>query len=472
MSLCSADIETCQLVTACIGLFLEECGIIDTASKGAKSSSTLLRNGDIFREIASPAFRFTGLVAFQRRINGLLRRMQYPSNGILSAWEIAFDKWLHLSKEVSTTSPDAVAERTIAEWRNYSGFLASLGGICTADQITILEEPAISGLRWIDRLSSEHHEEHLLGRYLRLSIQLLACGSVRIRETMREVLSTEISSTLYLPLFRALESELDVLFTGALEASAKGQDNETIFAEQSASLLRALVERLDSPSDLGAASSIHLGTLTLNFAKFLEGVSDVPSSLRVKIKICQLCEVITKRKEHLNLRDDVRIKNQLLEYIFSWIARPRSPRTDATAPAPGRQDDAFRVQRDLDKACLRSLAELTYRLPLQPPEGQTQTDVGASELKSQMFHMYFNRFPVLAEPRTARLGQNRPCRLAGSRRDCVHGGSRHHHSFESPQRQHRRRTEALSEHWLPRERRHTDCVRQGSVQHSCAGHRI
>lgn len=391
MSLCSADVDTCQLVTSCIGLFLEECRIIDTASGSAKSSSTLLRNGDIFREIASREFRFTGVVAFQKRIRGLLRRMQYPSGGILGAWELAFDRWLNLSRDVSTMLPETVTERTVAEWRNYSGFLASLGGICTADQAAILEEPALSGLKWIDRLSSENHEEPLLGRYLRLSIQLLACSNVRIRETMREVLSTEISSSLFQPLFKALVSELDVLFTGALEPSVKGQDSEIVFAEQSASLLRALVERLNSPSDLGAVSSIHLGSLTLNFAKFLDGVPDSGSSLKVKIKVCQLCEAVTKRKEHLNLRDDVRIRNQLLEYIFGWIARPRSPRTDAASGFGGaRQDETTRVQRDLDKACLRSLAELTYRLPLQPGDGQT--DAGTSELKSQMFHTYFNRF--------------------------------------------------------------------------------
>lgn len=386
VSLCSADIETCQLVTSCIGVFLEECRIVDTASK---SSSTLLRNGDIFGEIASRAFRFTGLVAFQKRTRGLLRRVQYPSNGILNAWEIAFDRWLHLSRDVSTTPVEAVTEKTVSEWRNYSGFLASLGGICTADQATVLEEPA-GGLRWIDRLSSENQEEALLSRYLRLSIQLLACSNVRVRETMREVLSTEVSPTLYQPLFKALESELDVLFTGALEPSVKGQDSEIIFAEQSASLLRALVERLDTPSDLGAASSVHLGALTLNFAKFLDGVSDTASSLKVKIKICQLCEAVTRRKEHLNLRDDVRIRNQLLEYIFSWIARPRSPRADGATASGVRQDEMARVQKDLDKACLRSLADLTFRLPLQPGDGQT--DAGTSELKSQMFHQYFNRF--------------------------------------------------------------------------------
>lgn len=389
VSLCAANGDTCQLVTASIHLFLEECRKIDTASEGAKSSSTLLRNFDAFKEIASRSFRFTGLVAFQKKMRSLLRQMQYPTMGILDAWEEAFDRWLYLSKEVSSLPMEHVEELTLAEWRNFSGFLASLGGICTADQASLLDEPAISGLRWIDRLSSDTYEDPLLSRYLKVSIQLLACSNVKVREAMREVLSVEISPNLFQHLFKALEVELDVLFTGALETSGKGQDSEIIFAEQAVSLLRALVERLVTPSDLGAASSVHLGQLALNFAKFLDGVPDYSSSLRVKIKVCQLCEAVTKRKEHLNIRDDVRIRNQLLEYIFSWIARPRSPRVENVL-TNGRQDEIARVQKDLDRACLRSLAELTYRLPLQPGDGQN--DVGTSEMKSQMFHTYFNRF--------------------------------------------------------------------------------
>ncbi|CAF3480713.1 unnamed protein product [Fusarium graminearum] len=386
ISLCSASITTCQLVTSCTGLFLQECSIIDKHVESAKTSAPVLRNAEVYREISSPAFRFTGLVAFQKRVRGLLRQMQFPTSGILNAWETAFDRWLYLAKDVSTSTLDVVDGRALAEWRNYSGFLASLGGICTADQAIILEEPALGGLRWIDRVSSEHSEEPLLTRYLRLSIQLLACANVRVREAMRDVLASEVSPALYYPLFRALETELEVLFTGALAPVEKDQDSEVVFAEQAASLLRALVERLESPSDLGAASSVHLGSLTLNFAKFLDGIVDTPNTLRVKIRVCHLCEVVTKRKEHLNLRDDVRIRNQLLEYIFGWIARPRSPQH-----GPGsRQDDTARVQKDLDKACLKSLADLTFRLPLQPSD--SHTDAGMSEMKSQMFHTYFNRF--------------------------------------------------------------------------------
>lgn len=397
VSLCSAEIEVCQIVTSCIGSFLEECRIIDAAACSAsKPSLALLRNADIFSEISSRTFRFTGLVAFQKRNRGLLRRLQYPSAGILNAWETVFERWLHLSKDVSLTSAESMGERAVAEWRNYSGFLASLGGICTAEQAATLEEPAVSGLRWIDRLSSDNHEEPFLNRYLRLSIQLLACTNVRIRETMREILATEVSPALYQHLFRALESELDVLFTGALEAPSRGQDNEIMFAEQAASLLRSLVERLDTPTELGAASSLHLNSLTYSFAKFLDGVPDSPNSLRVKIKICQLCEAIVKRKEHLNLRDDVRIRNQLLAYVYSWVTRPHSPRIDAGAFGQSRQDEMIRVQKDLDRACLKALAELTYRLPLQLND--STNDATTSERKMKLFESYFSRFLEVLDP--------------------------------------------------------------------------
>ncbi|KAI0484610.1 GTPase [Xylariaceae sp. FL0804] len=393
ISLCSPDIETCQLATSCIGAWNEATMMLMSATAQDKFSSLLLpKNNEVFAEIASRGFRFTGMMAFQKRTRALLRRLAYPSPGILEAWAAAFDKWIYLSKDVSMAPVDSVDERSFSEWRNLSGFLASLGGICTAEQAyTILDEPAMGGLRWIDRLVSEHHEEPVLHRYLRLSTQLLACSNVRVRETMRDVLSTEISPILYPPLFKALGSELEVLFTGALEASGKGQDGEIIFAEQAASLLKTLVERLETPSELGAsaASSIDFSSIGFSFAKFLDGVNENTTTLRVKIKIAQFCESVTRKKEHLNLRDDVRKRNQLLEYIFSWIARPRSPQSGRTQSMRS-QDEDSRIQRDLDKACLRCLAELTYRLPLQPGEGQS--DAGTSELKSQLFHTYFNRF--------------------------------------------------------------------------------
>ena len=390
--LCSADIETCQILTACVGLLCEETVMVDAAYDSTKSSSTIMRNIEVYQELSSRDFRFTGLVAFQKRVRSLLRRMRHPSVAILSAWEIVFGRWYDLSKRASSSrQAEVLDERSFIEWRNCSGFLASLAASCVSKQISVTEESGIAGLKWIDRPSQESYDETLLDRYMAQSIQLLACNNVRVREAIREVLSTEISPSLYLPLFRTLESELETLFDGPIDTSTRFSDSRIAFSEQAAALLKTIIERLGSPADMGAALSIDIGALTLNFARFLNSVSDGLHILRIKIKVCQLCEVVTRKKELLNLRHDVRIRNQLLEIMFGWIARPGSPKADNAAMADGvHRDDALKLQKDLDKACLKALSDLTFRLPLQPPDGQTDADT--SDLKSEMFHTYFNRF--------------------------------------------------------------------------------
>jgi neurofibromin 1 len=417
--LCSANIETCQLVTSCIALLCEESEVVDAAFEAPKSSPSTLRNLKVYQELSSRDFRFTGLVAFQKRVRSLLRKMAYPSAGILSAWELVFNKWFDLSKRLSSSRPaDVLDERSLIEWRNCSGFLASLAGSCIFEQASSVEESDGTILRWIDRPSMDSYDETLLDRYMMQSVQLLACSNARIREATREVLSSELCPSLYLPLFKTLESELEALFDGAHVTSSRSPDNRINFAEQAAALLRTIVEILGTPTEFGAALPIDIGALTLNFARFLNGVTDGGSPLRIKIKVCQLCEVVTRKKELLNLRHDVRVRNQLLEIIFGWIARPGSPRFDPNAITSGsRGDETLRLQKDLDKACLKALADLTYRLPLQPAEGQSDADT--SDLKSKMFHTYFNRFLSLLHFESSDNGRSEGQPSLGSREDML-----------------------------------------------------
>ncbi|KUJ23034.1 uncharacterized protein LY89DRAFT_635153 [Mollisia scopiformis] len=401
VSICSTDISVCQLVTKCIALFCQEAHLVDGSSGVAKSLTPTLRNLDVFQEISTREFRFTGLVAFQKRVRSLLRQIQHPTAGILTAWETVFDAWFKLSKQIFSRTTDSLEEKSLVEWRNYSGFLASLGGACISDQALAPEEAGLAGLKWIDRLSPESYDDTLLSRYMKQSIQLLASNNVRIREATRETLSTELSPPLYFPLFETLESELGVLFDSPRTNTSLSIESRVIFAEQAAALLKSIVERLGGPAEVGAALTIDIGGLTLNFAKFLDDVTEGASILRVKIKICQLCETVTQKKELLNLRHDVRIRNQLLEVIFGWIARPGSPKD--VPPAGARLEEMSRLQRDLDRACLKALADLTYRLPLQPAEGQTDADT--SDLKSQMFHTYFNRFLSLLNFENTEIGR-------------------------------------------------------------------
>lgn len=277
----------------------------------------------------------------------------------------------------------------LSQWRDLGGFLAALGGICTAQHTLALDEHPDTTLRWIDSPPVGDSEETLLARYLRLGIQLLGCANVKVRETMRDIFAHEVPSCLYQPLFRSLESEVEAFFTGAFAPEAeRTHDSETIFAEQAVSLLKDMVERLDTPQDLAAASSVHLGSLTLSFARFIADHPETATSLRIKIRICQLSEAVMRRKEHLNLRDDVLIRNQLLEFLIGWLRLPHAVLESPRGPA--RLDELERMQRDLTRACLKALTDLTFRLPLQTQE--IQSDAGMSAKKSELFQRYFKRF--------------------------------------------------------------------------------
>ncbi|KAG5955038.1 hypothetical protein E4U57_003795 [Claviceps arundinis] len=397
VSLCSPVVSVCQAATACVGLIVGDCARAGVYSDTANFLSSIHRNNLVYQELSSYTFESTSPVAFQRRLRSLLRQMRIPTRGILDAWKFVFERWMHLLKDVSIATAESFDDALFSQWRNLLGFLVSSGGICTHGYATRIDD-AFEELQWIDRLFAEQQEEPLLTRFLRLSVQHLGCQNSEVREAMREVLSTEVSSMLHPALFHALGSELEVLLAGAHVLVDQNQERELIFADQAASLLKTMVEKLESPIDFGSVSSVHLAALTLSFAKFVDGAPDSITALRLRIKISHLCEAVLQRKDHLNLRDDVSIRNQLLEHIFDWVSRPFAPEQDRHSNTGSRLEEFYRVQKDLDKACLIALADVTLRLPLQPIDNQT--GAGTSELKSQMFHMYFNRFLSLLKHET------------------------------------------------------------------------
>lgn len=385
--LCSADISICEVVTNCFSLLCEEY-LLCSKKPGRVGMETMdTRDLTAYVEFSSKQFRFTGLVAFQKRVRNLLRSMTPPRTGILEAWNIVFRRWLGLSKQFASNRPqsDSTSERGLAEFRNYSGFLASLGGLCISEQASLMDEHNLVGLKWIDRHYFDNTDETILDRYLVQSVQLLACYDVRVREATKDALSVDIASALHLHLFRVLETELEAVFD-ASQGGTKPQDIHYTFAEQAAALLRAIVDKVGSNDSLPALT-IDVGALTLNFVRFVDRTPEGVRALRIKLKLCQVCEAVTQKKELLNLRHDVRIRNQLLDVMFRWIDRPGTPRDNANG---ARFDESQRLQRDLDKACLKALADLTFRLPLQPAEGQS--DAETSDIKVMLFRTYFNRF--------------------------------------------------------------------------------
>lgn len=87
-----------------------------------------------------------------------------------------------------------------------------------------------------------------------------------------------------------------------------------------------------------------------------------------------------KRKEELVFRQEIRFRNKLVEYVLEWICsggRNRDHQSSNVSPP-----DVGSQARDLDLACISSVAVLLQGLPLQPEENERGDIMDA---KSQLF---------------------------------------------------------------------------------------
>ncbi|KAI9843719.1 MAG: Ras GTPase activating protein ira2 [Thelocarpon superellum] len=405
--LCSSDLAVCAATRRALATCCEEGALTEDLHDLVRSPLSIMRNHDVYLDLSSPSFHLTGLVAFQKRYRRLLVKMSRPTPGMLTAWEFCFARWSLISAQILHPRAGArtdVDETALMEWRNYAGFLAALGGLCISDAPPAGPRPDGAAVdapfHGIDQAPADGEDASLLDRFTRQCLLLLSAPNVRAREAIRDVLGTELSPRLYAPVFRALEAQMTHMFEDD-DASDISTEARLVFAEQVASLLRAIFERLDDVHE--ALVSADFGVLALDLAQFLDGLPTDLTTLRVKIKICQLCEAVTGKREALKIGHDIRVRNQLLALLLSWMSRPGAPRADETTLPPGVRPDAVaRVQRDLDRTSLRALVDLTFGLPLQPPEGQSDADT--SESKSALYHDYFGRFLSLLDPEAPALG--------------------------------------------------------------------
>lgn len=411
--LCSSNLEICAAVTSSLGLFCEEGSLTENATDLAHSSLTIMRNIEVYSELSSPNIRLTGMVAFQKRLRKFLNKMTKPSTGILAAWEFIFLRWSQMNNEILTPSnerEEQFDEKYLMEWRNYSGFLAAIGGCCITDtlQSARLDESMIAGLRWIDRISPSGDDQSLLDRFLSQCLRLLFCDNLRVREATREVLGIELSAKLFPYLFQFLETELAAMFEGSSGASAP-----VLILEQAASLLKLMVEHLNDIRE--PLLNADFESMTLNLGRYANTLKSDISMLRVKIRICHLCESVTSRRDAMKVGHGMRVRNQLVSILLAWMSGPGRIQFDGlVSDGPLRTDEILRYQRDLNRACLRALVDLTYRLPLQT--SADQSDAELLEAKTQLFFQYFNRLLSLLKEEAAHLdrrnespfGSNRP----------------------------------------------------------------
>ncbi|CAB1348059.1 unnamed protein product [Coregonus sp. 'balchen'] len=337
---------------------------------------TILPNYATFTEFASVSnMMATGRSTLQKRVMALLRRIEHPTTGNTEAWEDTLAKWEQDTKQILNFPKNKVEDGQ--EWINMTGFLCALGGVCLSQRskscgpatysppMGPMSEPKFSmvsvgscevssSAAGASATCSSSSTETPLGRFLDHLLALLVCGHERVglhvRTNVKELLGLELSPALYHMLFNKLRNSIGRFFD--TQGPVPINDTNTQFVEKTIAIMKNL---LDNHAE---GSSEHLGqasieTMMLNLVRYVRILGNTLHAIQMKIKLCQLVEVMMERRDDLSFCQEMKFRNKMVEYLTDWVMGTSNQAAD---------DDIKCLTRDLDQASMEAVVSLYFTL--------------------------------------------------------------------------------------------------------------
>ncbi|TPX30663.1 hypothetical protein SmJEL517_g05805 [Synchytrium microbalum] len=338
------------------------------------------------------------------------------------------------------------------EWQNYTGFLCALGGCCLlASELSAMSTPPAAspyqnpqasassaslatvatsssgefssfGFDAGDTSSLEGGQQsfansQLMGayaaakkmveRFVSEMVDLLVADNAVVREVVKEFLGSEMAPGLYGILFAQLETTSSRFFdpnTGEALCS----ERHTLLVESMISVLRIILERAEELAERGdPLAAVDFGGLLLQITLYLSRLGVLPgqqsASMKGKIRLCQLVEKLVEKKQIVGLRQEIKLRNRLVELILEWNSEFSFVGREALMDVvSGTVSDDLSISknqklpRDLDLEAMKAMVALLAGLPLQPTTSEMLGSINANdasaENKGRLFYKYFSFF--------------------------------------------------------------------------------
>ena len=446
MYLWSVDMDAVIVALSCFGLLCEEAeirsgcddltvaSILPNFNSYQELSQTSSNIGTGVNESRYSFYELTkGRAALQKNIMSLLRKMEHCINGVQPAWEETFRNWEITSRllqsypkgkledgqaEVfhrsvgkhrsSQICAEHALEEQISEWSNMTWFLLALGGVCLnrPRAIRAIQTQALGSL--VQSTSSISSSSSGRGSmmisvggslpgsqdiqycpvtvFIGQLLRLLVCNNEKfgpqIQKHVKELVGQEMSSQLYPILFEQIRAIVEKFFDQ--QGQVVVTDINTQFIEHTIYIMKSV---LDVNKDEQVPSE-HLGVtsiegMMLAIVRYVRHLDMTVQAIHIKTKLCQLVEVMMKRRDDLAFRQEMKFRNKLVEYLTDWVMGT------SHQIAPPSSGDVSILTRDLDQACMACVGTLLRGLPLQPEESDRGDLMDA---KSALFLKYFTLF--------------------------------------------------------------------------------
>ncbi|KAI0371618.1 hypothetical protein BV20DRAFT_1017123 [Pilatotrama ljubarskyi] len=387
--LCSADGVVSLTACNCLRLLTQTERQPDAPPYAEGNEEEAIKRHPVYEQLGDPKVSMIGRVGHQKRIRKLMRLIASPTAVHVAVWQELYFRWCALTEMTirmtfdQTTDGFEVGAAPIgdkalsmedrqAQWQNLTLFLSAFGAACTREQhdpsaLTKIIPPTIipDGCRVL-RDPSE-----LLTNFLTETVNMLVSDAPQVRDIAREALSNEASPRLYGRIVKQLDDVIHMVSDDEnLDATVLA-----VFLDQFIAILKVLLDNSQGLAEDLRNTDIPSTLYTL--ATFIGRIDDPEaSSLRLKLKFCQLCaSVFSKSDPVLKRNKETTVRQALVDIIIDWVQ-------DGSIE----DSQAMSVQSELNVAAFKAAVVLFDRLQLEASDGTTGEDT--AHAVSRLFIRY------------------------------------------------------------------------------------
>lgn len=219
---------------------------------------------------------------------------------------------------------------------------------------------------------------------------------LNIQKNVKELVGEEMSTQLYPILFDQIRAIVEKFFDQQGQVNVNVTDINTQFIEHTIYIMKSILDPKANkdPNNDQPSPSEHLGVtsiegMMLGIVRYVRHLDMNVYAIRIKTKLCQLVEVMMKRRDDLAFRQEMKFRNKLVEYLTDWVMGTSHQIAPPSSADPAMLTNTSLIFRDLDQACMEAVAALLRGLPLQPEESDRGDLMDA---KSALFLKYFTLF--------------------------------------------------------------------------------
>eukprot|EP01119_Soliformovum_irregulare_P019017 TRINITY_DN5943_c0_g1_i1.p1 TRINITY_DN5943_c0_g1~~TRINITY_DN5943_c0_g1_i1.p1 ORF type:complete len:2529 (-),score=855.67 TRINITY_DN5943_c0_g1_i1:42-7628(-) len=421
MYLCSSVPNISSKASSCFGLICEELDILGTTD----TANVILVNYPVYKKLASSGILSTGRVAQQLAIRRLLRTVERQTPGNFGAWQQVYDRWDKLTKTVLTyeeeqdipaTNPtlglrkqtsrkeidpltkqaqDKIKDDTREEWKNYTGFLVALSGVCLHQEQVIKAPDKLKGKKEVEQTVK------IIESFIDQLLDYLVSDNKYVRETVMAVTGTTTTHIVYPVLIRRIYLATRKFFANDKPSQVNVTKQSTLFIDQSISLVRHILELGQHVNNLSMLIDFEI--LVDTFVRYVSHLIVDETSVAIKRRLCLLIESMMENRQYISFRNEMKFRNFLVESIMEWtsdfqksetsdtttVNRPRVPHGSFISGKLPEDGGLKKMFVDLDNEVMKALASLLRGLPLDAG------DAADSERSKARFARYFGFFTTL-----------------------------------------------------------------------------